>query len=269
MKTLKIRLVSIILILIFAGCNDIIEKDELTFPTTVHFQIGIERPNWAEVYSEYPYTEYFTFTEGQIGIQKIQFEGRREAGEDVFFETDPRTSFQTIFAPDEYIAQPQALVASFNIPQGIYDYIKWDIYLKKIAKDEYIEDFDTDSQNTGLIIKGFYVKEWWDWWYADVPDSSFKIPFILAANDTELLSIMTSMTGNPPQLLIKNNKDYRAVLLLNLPYAFETISRESIEATDISGEGEQQKIIISSSKNKDLYEIILFRLALSSNVYFH
>ena len=79
MINFKIRLTGIILILFFPSCT---EKDELTLPVNVDFMISISDNSSND--------EYLTFTGGVIGIQKIGFEGKREAGEDVFFETDPK-----------------------------------------------------------------------------------------------------------------------------------------------------------------------------------
>ena len=87
MTLYKTKLVIITLILFIAGCR---EKDELTLPVKVSLNIGFFSGGDGD-----PFDTYVYFTEGQIGIQKIQFEGRREAGRDVFFETDPNINLST------------------------------------------------------------------------------------------------------------------------------------------------------------------------------
>jgi hypothetical protein len=107
MTLYKIKVASVILILFMAGCR---EKDDLTLPVKVYFKIGISPENSLN-------TEYLHFTDCKIGIQRIQFEGKREAGTDIFFETDPNMNLQTLS-----FAQQPLTISVFNIPQGIYNY---------------------------------------------------------------------------------------------------------------------------------------------------
>jgi hypothetical protein len=251
--TLKMKLVSIILILFFSGCT---EKDELTLPVRIHFKIWFKQrePDFVA----YPYAEYFSFSEGQIGIQSISFEGKREAGEDVFFETDPKISIPTV----EFGEQPGS-ISDFEIPQGIYNYIRWGISLKKIMSDELIDDNDLDSLHTGLVIKGYFNKIWWNLDGYGVADSTSAIPFVLTIDDIEQFSCISVNSNSGFGRGLSENKDYSAYMLLDLVYAFESISGESI---DISGDILHQKIMISSRENKDLYTIILHRIATSTKV---
>jgi hypothetical protein len=266
MMTLKMKLVSIILILFISGCT---EKDELTLPVRIHFRIGIDEDSFYDF--DLPYGDHFSFTEGQSGIEMVQFEGRREAGGDIFFETDPKVSIPTV----EFGEQP-GTISVFDIPQGIYNYMRWDISLKKIMTDELIDDNDLDSLNTGLVIKGNYVQEWYkeyeDIYYGGfywALDSVSERPFIFAINDTEQFSVMAFPTNPNRSIVLSENTDYIATLLLDLSYAFDSISRESFDKAEISGDNEHPVVIISRNKNKYLYEIILHRLELSSSVYIY
>ncbi len=230
----------------------------------MHFRIGIEKLNYR--YGGFPYVEYFSFTKGRIGIQMIGFEGKREAGGDIYFETDPKINMPTI----EFGEKP-TLISVYDIPQGIYNYMKWDIYLKKIVSDQLIDYDDTDSLNTGIVIEGNFVQEWWDeddgWW--DLLDSVSIKPFILEIRDTEQFSVKAYPSNPYRSIVLSENTDYIATLLLDLPYAFDSISRESFEEAEISGYSEHPVVIISRNKNKYLYDIILNRLELSSSVYIY
>jgi len=62
----KIKLVIVTLALSIAGCT---EKDELTLPVTINLKIGIRKQEGS-----------FGFNEGWIGVQRIQFGGKRESG---------------------------------------------------------------------------------------------------------------------------------------------------------------------------------------------
>ncbi len=263
------KIIFTILILFIGACS---EKDELTLPVRVNYRIGIEQPGSVEIklvefMPDNMYSESFDFTEGEIGIQKIQFEGQRETGGDVFFETDPRINYQVKFAPNKYIAEQQALISSFDLPQGIYNNMKWNIYLNSIVTDDYVEANDADLQNVGLVIHGCFRKAWYYVWDFGILDSVYVIPFLFIVDDTEQFSIMSYHNSSNSSIVLSENTAYNAVFSLNLPYAFETISGESFEAADISGDDLNKKVIISSNTNKNLYEIILYRLAISSSVF--
>jgi len=244
MTLYRIKLVFITLILFIAGsgCK---EKDELTLPVRVYFKIGISPENSSS-------SAYLRFNEGQIGVQGIQFEGKREAGEDIFFETDPKMNLQAL----EFSTSEQTLISDFDIPQGIFNYMKWDVNLKKIATEGYIDDDETGSLSIGLVISGIYK-------YSD----GSSIPVIIAIDDTEQFSVKSDdPVGNSRIVLSANKEYYEAVLLLAPVYAFSSISRESLEEADISGDPGHQVIIISRNENEALYENLLYRIALSARI---
>jgi hypothetical protein len=240
MTLYKIKLASITLILFIAGCT---EKDDLTLPVRVYFKIGIS--------PEYEYSDtYLSFAEGQIGIQRIQFEGKREAGEDVFFETDPQMNLQIL----AFSTGINPVISDFDIPQGIYNYMKWDINLKRIVIDNY-----TDSLSIGLVISGIYE-------YSDLS----SIPVVVYIDDTEQFTVKSSDLDGNSSIVLSVNKDYyEAILVLAPGYTFSSISRESLEkAADISRDRGHSAILISSSENEDLYENLLYRIEQSAKIIF-
>ena len=249
MINFKIRLTGIILILFFPSCT---EKDELTLPVNVDFMISISDNSSND--------EYLTFTGGVIGIQKIGFEGKREAGEDVFFETDPKMDLPRLTFGTS--AQP-ASVSDFDIPQGIFNYMKWDINLKKIVVDELNDDDDDDDNDdddddslyTGLAISGTYFYQ-----------NGVSIPIIIAIDIVEQFSVRSFDPDGNSTIVLSVDKDYDAVLLLDPGYAFHSISRESLEEADTSDDSGTEVILISSEENEDLYEVLLYRITQSAKV---
>jgi len=254
--TLRIKLVCIILILFISGCT---KKDELTLPVKIHLKIGsnLEKEEWVDIPGD-PFFEYagFEFTSNRIAVQKILFEGIREAGGDIFFETDPEIDSLTLPFKNRYES-----ISDFDIPQGIYNTFKWDIRLKKLEINELIDNDDTASLNTGLIIKGNYYHVWWSMEDPFEEDSAYVIPFILAIHDTEMFSFIKS------NIVLSESKDYVVNLLLDFAYAFDSISSKSFEEAEISGDGLNQRVIISKGKNKYWYDTILNRLRLESRLY--
>lgn len=241
---IKIKLLLITLILFLAGC----QKDDLTLPVRVSLKIRYFSDNTLD----------FNFTEGQISIKRIEFEGIRETGGNVFFETEPDINFPAL----EFGLQPE-IISDFDIPQGIYNHMRWDIYLKKIVTDELIDYNVTDSLNTGLVIKGYYDPWLYSLNYEPITDS---IPFIFAVDDTEQFGVRSYDIYINSRIVLSEDKDYEAILWLNLSYAFGSISSVSFMEAEISGDSEHPVVIISSSKNKDLYMIILDRIFRNAKV---
>jgi hypothetical protein len=228
------------MILLFNGCT---EKDDLTLPVKVDFRIGISENSAKD--------EYLTFTGGKIGIRGIRFEGKREAGGDVFFETDPELNLPEL----QFNASPgTSIISDFDIPQGIFNYMKWEINLKEIETDG-LNDDDTDSHYTGLAVSGTYSNL-----------SGVSIPFIIAIDNAELLSVNSYDQDGNSRIALSVNKDYEAILLLDLAYAFHSISRESLEDADVSDENGTPIIVISIEQNDDLYEDLLYRIDQSAKV---
>jgi hypothetical protein len=233
MPLYKARLIFITLILFIAGC---IEKDELTRPVKVNFKIGIS-----------PYfnfnAAYLHITKCQIGIQSIHFEGKREAGEDIFFDTDPKMNLQTLS-----FLQPITFDV-FDIPQGVYNYMEWKISLKCIDTEVLIDDRNEYSPCIGIAISGDYT-------FLD----GYVIPFTFAVNDQVQFNVMSYDPYDNSKLVLSADKEYDANLLFAPEKGFNSFTQKSFEKAEISHEGGYPKIIISSSKNEKLYDLLLNRI---------
>ncbi len=135
--------------------------------------------------------------------------------------------------------------------------------MKRLETNELIDNDDTASLNTGLVIKGSYNHIWWSREYFGIADSAYVIPFIFLIHDTEMFSFIKS------NIVLSENKDYVVNLIFDFAYAFDPISSESFEEAAISGDSLNQRVIISKGENKYWYDILLNRLGMSSrlNVY--
>jgi len=243
----KIKLAGLILILLIPGC---VKKDELTRPTRIRLTIKI-------IKNDNALGEYFGISWGYLGVRRIQFEGKREAGEDILFETDPEANL----LPFEFEFESSAnstVISEFDIPQGIYNYMRWDLQLKSIQTSWPL--IVADSASTGLVISGYYE-------YLN----ERQIPFCLYIDDKEQFRLMSfTSDGNSTSIVISESKVYEALLSLDLWYAFRSISRESFEKAEISNDIHYLPIIaISINKNKYLYDIILNRISQSARVIFN
>jgi len=229
MKIHWTKLAGLTLILLIAGCIEQ-EKDDLTLPVRVHFKIRVQPESFG----------YATFHSCDIGIQDIQFEGIREAGGNIFFETNPEIGLYS------YATFANTTITNFDIPQGIYTYMRWDIHLKSIVTPV---DFP-DSLSIGLILYGYY----------ELPDDLAVCQIILAVDDNEEF-----IARFPDRIALSANKDYAATLVFSGNSSL-SISYESYLKAEISGDSLNPVLIISRNKNKDLYEKILYQLLRSTRV---
>ncbi len=227
----KLKIVSLFLVLFITGCT---KKDELTRPVKVYFKIGISTDSTVIA------PEYFAFNECQIGIQSIQFEGKREAGGDIYFETDSKMNLPTI------TFREPAVISEFDVPQGIYYYMKWIITMK--CMEEY-------TPCTGIVIKGDYF-----------PQTGLEMPFLLEIEQPEEFSVKAYDPENRSTIVLTKNKEYQATVLIDPVNAFNAISRYDMENAEISDTGGETCIIISRIKNGDLYTILLNRIFGSAKV---
>jgi len=228
------RLAGLFLVLLSVGCT---KKDEFTVPVSIQFQIGIKP------FGELSDPGYFHFNWVHVLIGRIEFDGKREAGGDVFFQTDPHLDGPFL----EFDTKP-VVITSLDLPQGIYNPMLWDIYLKKI---EGLGLTGMDLPKTGLIIYGGYE-------YTD----GTAIDVFVCINDTELLSFRSYTSEFESEIVLSAGRTYNVILLFDLYNAFLPVSRESVEMAETSpGINGEPVIIISSNKNKNLYDHLLYRIA--------
>jgi hypothetical protein len=237
---MKIRLAILTALILTTGC---VRKDDLTLPVRINFKIGIETVNSAA-------DNYLDFAECSIGIQRIDFEGNREAGVPVCFMTDPALDLHTL----SFNHQP-VTISKFDIPQGIYNSMQWDISMKCIDTEGLINDRGESYPCIGIIFKGNYTTL-----------SGSVIPLIFAIDRPELFRVMSYAPNGDQMITLTVGREYEAVVYFAPDRAFSAISRNSLE-TAVTSEGVQSpEIVISSSMNQDLYQILLYRIFLSASV---
>jgi len=135
--------------------------------------------------------------------------------------------------------------------------MRLDFALKTIETQKLSYEYDDlDSLSIGLILYGsskneiVYIDEW------GLPQD-WRIPVIIAIDDKEEI-----VARFADKITLSADKEYEAYVLL---YVHDLISVNSEEA-EITGEGSSQRIIITSNKNKDLYEKIVYQLLRSVSV---
>jgi len=236
----KLQVVGIILILTIAGC---VKKDDFTLPVKVSLKIGISPDR--SFYSDYLY-----FTGCQVGIQRIEFEGKRETGGNVHFVTDPEMNLQTL----SFTEQP-AIISTFDIPQGVYYNMLWEIAFKCIDTGGLIPDRDESYPCFGIMTTGNYMSL-----------SGAVIPFIFVIDKPEMFRVRSYDPSGDPVIALSVDKEYEAIVYFDPEKAFSEINRQSLEEAQTTGDLLNPAIIISSSMNAELYQILLYHMFFSASI---
>ncbi len=231
----------LLLLLLLNGC---MADDELSAPVNVnlHLEMGTNTPGIS-------YVDFHNIT---IAVQQTKFYGIREEGSDIFFNSEPNVPFG-IYAIRKNEQAPT--IDAFDIPQGVYNQMRWEIQTREID-DDYFEDyFDEeldeyiDVDDFGIIIEGKYTRL-----------NGSEILLFIAIDPTEKLLMETYDTGGNNQLSILSGNTYNIRLEINPYVAIGNIERSLLENAETDEEDDIYFIEISSDENEDLYERILFRL---------
>jgi hypothetical protein len=267
MNHYKIKLMILTLILLIARCSR--EKDELTLPVRVGFKmcfkIGFSQDSSLN-------TEYLDFNGCRIGIGKIAFTGRREAGGDYSFVSNPR-NIPTLSS--SWLLEPTT-VSVFDMPQGIYTDMKWEMEVWAIP-NEVLLDLDEGLTIEELLTAGV-IEDWGEGIYAGpgiAISGTYKsldgsvIPFLYAYDppppDYKLRAESFDPDGNS-RIVFSVDKEYESTMLFTLEYDSRSANRELFEEAKISGDSGHPVIIISDRNNQDLYENLKSTIILSIKV---
>lgn len=211
------------------------EPDELDKPVRVNFEVSLEGKDTPSA--------HFEFTRILLAFEEITFHGIRQQGSDVFFSTRPGSSFGVQQLTPEY---SHAGVTYFDIPQGIYQLMSWELTLQEIDDDVYYSEW-IDVDDFGLIIEGIYTRE-----------DGIKMPFFIGLDPDELLSVKTAPSNTLS--LIENNV-YTIDLAINPYQMMAGIPQSYMEQAERDEEEDVEYIEISEDENEELYSMVIFQLA--------
>jgi hypothetical protein len=187
---------------------------------------------------------YLTFNKAIIAFDKVRFYGVRDVGNDIVFSSRPGFPFGTFVI---HAAQNTAYITYFDIPQGVYNLMRWDIELMEIDDDIYDDEY-VDSDDFGLIFEGTYTR------------LNGQTVLLFIAVDPAALSFETVNAIGNNSIVLDSQMDYTVSLELNPYLAMQGISRSLLEQAETDSEDGVEFIEISSDENEDLYNLVLFRL---------
>lgn len=226
----------------FPGCEDASEFNE---PVSIDlfFRQGNNTTD----------NNYLVFNKTTIAVSTINFFGARVQGSDIIFDAPPPNNFGIYELTRQ---NPDVLIASFDIPQGEYNQMRWETSTIEINEDYYEDFFDEeleeyiDIDDYGVIFQGTYQ---------NLQGTLIKI--FIAIEPGDLLSFNTQ--GSQPEgqpVTVFGSSIYNTYLILNPYLATASISRSDLENAEIEDDDDLMYIEISPDENESIYERIVFRL---------
>lgn len=238
MKTI----ISYTLMLLAGLCISCQDEEEFKIPTSVGFQMDMNRNASTN--------GRLSFTQGHISLASFSFDGKREEGDDIYFEKEYEEGLLLSFTPSQTI---EAL--TFQIPQGNYQRIE-------VA----LESFD-DADDNGLVLMGTYLHA-----------NGVQYPLLFALGSSLEFGIDSRDKSGNNQIILKAGTPATAVIKFDPIKWFETVPSSYLDNAELLVEEGESKgavktgatyILINEETNEHIYEIMLSRLALSAETIFY
>lgn len=219
-------------IFVFHGCTNLSE------PVKVNLNItGLQRNNTA--------INYLSFHKAVVSIREIKFFGAREVGSAIFFTTNPTVpgniySFTT--------QQPVFYIRSFDIPQGVYSQMRWEITSGEVDDETYENEY-FDIDDFGIIFEGTYTRL-----------DGLEVLLFIVIDPFDVYLFETFTVDGKNSISVSADNIYGINLKLNPYLAMQNIERELLEYASSGFEEVEDYIEISSFENSLIYERMLLRL---------
>ncbi len=213
--------------ILFHSCT----KEEWTRPVKVVFSFSMDGMGSTSGKKSQNYLE---FHEGKMNISQISFEGYRETGPNVFFDSD----FESPVLADLATVSSEPPVV-FDIPQGIYDHINITLEL------------DAEKQPFSLELHGIY--------HSPNPQKG-DIPLVFTLDLPEKIEVNPEPSAENNQISFVKDHHNEIRIHLNTEILFQLIYTAMLESADISGTEENKCIMISGVENEQIYHLIILRL---------
>ena len=223
---------------LFSSCQD---DEEFKIPTSVGFQMDMNRNASTN--------GRLSFTQGHIRLASFAFDGRREEGRDVYFEKKYEQGLSVSFAPGQAV---DAL--TFQIPQGNYHRVE-------VELDTY-----DDVHDDGLVLIGSYLNA-----------NGVQYPVRFKLSSSLAFEVASKDKSGNNQIVLKAGTPATAIIKFDPIKWFETVPASYLDnavlMVEDAGNGDIEAgasyILINEVTNVNIYEIILSRIALSTEAVFY
>ena len=218
----------ILALLVFSSCD----KKELNVPTEVVTVFDVDRMSQGE--------NHLMFTSGYISLSEFEINGTRQEGSPVKLKEQYSEGLEVPFTsimPHEDL--------QLDIPQGNYTELE--------------VKFKTRHNVSGITIhlEGLFIED-------DDDDDVFPIIFEYSANENYKLDV-EDIDDLSPLVLSKDRSAYFTVEMDPF-YWFDVVSEDTWEDSDKTTMGGIEVIKISSSENRNIYNMVRSRVGESARV---
>lgn len=177
-------------------------------------------------------------TAGILRIDKFEFEGKRQQGNDVYFADEVAGLTALDVSTSSFLNAMR-----YDIPQGTYDEIRCRIRFKS-----------SESSLPSLHIEGNYVNA-----------SSQSFPVIFEAFDQVPIEI--SLTGT--EVVFVEETDANGIIHFNINEWFSSLTANQLDNADLTTINSVQTILIDEQNNSALYDIIFNRIGTTESLGFN
>ena len=226
--------------LVFYSCV----KDPSTFPARVNMNFGMlflgeeEGLKDMQVGEEAENGVFLSITDGVLVISRIDFEGRRQNAEDVFFTAE--------FAPPIVAELAEGITnqyVQFDIPQGIYDRMEFIFHLGAPGYMPLVMTGEANLPQFGEKLVRF--------------EYQYPEPIGTIATDPE-----------EDAIVLKKDEISTASVLIDAEKLFRLVNIGQLMSAEISNPGGIETIVINQDMNSPIFNVIANRLSQSFEVIF-
>lgn len=217
------------------------KKNELTLPAKLNFKfelISHEEEDDLKVFNPGgPPFGKLEIDRGTLTIGSIEFEGRRDEGRDIFFESNFPGPLSVILETGEANRE-----LSFDIPQGIYNRV--DFYFELGGDDEISLVFE------GRLKKG----------------QTESLPLRFEYNIRERIKVRAEPVNQGNKIVLRKDSPSTASIIVDAGAIFQFVNLPALQNAGVSIRNGEEMIIISSGNNSSLFNAMANRIERSFRV---
>ncbi len=209
--------------ILFSSC----EKEEYTEPVSIGFEFSMD----ALQMSEGAKAGSFTIDKGTLVLQTLEFDGRRDQGDDYYFTS----GFATPLMAELHTKIANQKV-EYDIPQGIYNRIELNFSM------------GVESENA-ICFEGRFQRGPMD----EVP-VIFEYPF------QEQIRVRAKNNLGSDQIVISKDNPLKAKIIMNVPNMFQFVNMSMIRNAQTTQQNGGQTIKITNTQNTEIFNLVASRL---------
>lgn len=227
----------ILVVLITAVSLFSCEKDELKLPSKLNIEFDMDAFSLEDAAPKGG--QLLVIDESSLIINTIEFDGKREQGDDYFFAS----SFEIPVEAQMHTGSSNQNI-SFDIPQGIYNNIEMNI---KIG----------DKEKTALRLKGKLSKGPFE-----------DIPVVFEYSFSEEIRVRAEDRQGNRQIIMRKDRPSTAQITMDAPGLCRLLNMGMIMMADQTVVNGEQMILINNTQNTEIFNIMATRLDQSLRVIF-